>query len=174
MVEELAQKLYKAGKVKSRYSLNSALTALTYCYSVCVCKCLQVWTDLVMLLMTDLYKEYGLFQRLTKLEEEFKGANILMFKYQQIPAVCSLCCLHVCKYHLCVANIFTHHEVSLMCTLQCLHFRTYFLGILCVIYIHQKTNCMLSSFLTHHQKHINRWRVTVGKNPKIIINLFFW
>uniref|UniRef100_A0A0B6YWF8 Uncharacterized protein n=1 Tax=Arion vulgaris TaxID=1028688 RepID=A0A0B6YWF8_9EUPU len=49
MVEQLAQKLYNAGKVKS------------------------------------LYQEYGLFQRLTKLEEEFQGANILMFKYQKMP-----------------------------------------------------------------------------------------
>ena len=36
---------------------------------------------------SDLYKEYGLFQRLTKLEEEFKGANILLFKHQKIPKV---------------------------------------------------------------------------------------
>ncbi|KAK7094837.1 1-deoxypentalenic acid 11-beta-hydroxylase-like [Littorina saxatilis] len=49
MVEELAQKLYNAGKVKS------------------------------------LYKEYGLFQRLTRLEEDFQGANILLFKYQKMP-----------------------------------------------------------------------------------------
>jgi hypothetical protein len=49
MVEQLAQKLYKAGKVKR------------------------------------LYEEYGLFQRLTKLEEEFQGANILLFKYQKMP-----------------------------------------------------------------------------------------
>ncbi|KAL4219387.1 hypothetical protein ACF0H5_021967 [Mactra antiquata] len=33
----------------------------------------------------NLYKEYGLFQRLTKLEEEFKGANILLFKHQKMP-----------------------------------------------------------------------------------------
>lgn len=49
MVEELAQKLYKAGKVKS------------------------------------LYSDFGLFQRLTKLEEDFEGANILLFKYQKMP-----------------------------------------------------------------------------------------
>ncbi|XP_060589466.1 uncharacterized protein LOC132744708 [Ruditapes philippinarum] len=33
----------------------------------------------------NLYKEYGLFQRLSKLEEEFPGANILLFKHQKIP-----------------------------------------------------------------------------------------
>lgn len=49
MVENLAQKLFKAGKIKS------------------------------------LYSEYGLFQRLTKLEEDFQGANILLFKYQSMP-----------------------------------------------------------------------------------------
>ncbi|XP_050412522.2 phytanoyl-CoA dioxygenase, peroxisomal [Patella vulgata] len=49
MVEQLAQKLYKAGKIK------------------------------------HLYSEYGLFQRLTKLEEEHPGSNILLFKYQKIP-----------------------------------------------------------------------------------------
>lgn len=49
LVEELAQKLYKAGKVKS------------------------------------LYKDYGLFQRLTKLEEEFPGAVILLHKIGKIP-----------------------------------------------------------------------------------------
>ena len=38
-------------------------------------------------LLSDLYKEYGLFQRLTKLEEEFPGANVLLFKHQKIPQV---------------------------------------------------------------------------------------
>lgn len=33
----------------------------------------------------NLYKDVGLFQRLTKLEEEFPGANILLFKHQKIP-----------------------------------------------------------------------------------------
>ncbi|CAL1525916.1 unnamed protein product [Lymnaea stagnalis] len=33
----------------------------------------------------NLYREYGLFQRLTKLEEEYTGANILLFKYQKMP-----------------------------------------------------------------------------------------
>ncbi|KAL8613266.1 hypothetical protein ACOMHN_001590 [Nucella lapillus] len=49
MVDNLAHKLYDAGKVKS------------------------------------LYKDHGLFQRLTKLEEDFQGANILLFKYQKMP-----------------------------------------------------------------------------------------
>jgi len=49
MVDDLAQKLFKAGKVKS------------------------------------LYQEYGLFQRLTRLEEDFTGANVLLFKYQKMP-----------------------------------------------------------------------------------------
>ena len=37
--------------------------------------------------ITDLYKDYGLFQRLTKLEEDFTGANVLLFKYQKMPTV---------------------------------------------------------------------------------------
>lgn len=49
MVDNLANKLYDAGKIK------------------------------------NLHKEAGLFQRLTRLEEEFKGANILLFKHQKIP-----------------------------------------------------------------------------------------
>lgn len=49
MVEQLAQKLYAAGKVKS------------------------------------LYSDHGLFQRLTKLEQDFEGANILLFKHQKMP-----------------------------------------------------------------------------------------
>ncbi|KAL5011309.1 hypothetical protein ScPMuIL_009860 [Solemya velum] len=49
MVDVLADKLYKAGKVK------------------------------------NLYKDSGLFQRLTMLEKEFQGANILLFKHQKMP-----------------------------------------------------------------------------------------
>jgi len=33
----------------------------------------------------SLYSELGLFQRLTKLEEDFTGANVLLFKYQKMP-----------------------------------------------------------------------------------------
>ena len=40
-----------------------------------------------MFFFSDLHKDVGLFQRLTKLEEEFKGANILLFKHQKIPKV---------------------------------------------------------------------------------------
>ncbi|ESO90036.1 hypothetical protein LOTGIDRAFT_164337 [Lottia gigantea] len=49
MVEDVAQKLYKAGKIK------------------------------------NLYKDVDLFQRLTKIEEEFPGANIVLHKYPQCP-----------------------------------------------------------------------------------------
>ncbi|XP_060065780.1 uncharacterized protein LOC132546102 [Ylistrum balloti] len=49
MVNELADKLYDAGKIK------------------------------------DKYEEYGLFQRLTQLEKEHPGSNILLFKSQKMP-----------------------------------------------------------------------------------------
>lgn len=49
LVEELAQKLYNAGKIK------------------------------------NLYREYGIFKRLVKLEEVFPGANILLFKQGKLP-----------------------------------------------------------------------------------------
>ncbi|CAH1792836.1 unnamed protein product [Owenia fusiformis] len=48
-VEALAQKLYKAGKIKK------------------------------------LYSDYGLFQRLTMIEKEFPGANVLLHKQQDVP-----------------------------------------------------------------------------------------
>ncbi|XP_052220569.1 probable alpha-ketoglutarate-dependent hypophosphite dioxygenase [Dreissena polymorpha] len=35
--------------------------------------------------ITNLHDDAGLFQRLTKIEEEFPGANILLFKHQKIP-----------------------------------------------------------------------------------------
>ncbi|XP_064616893.1 uncharacterized protein LOC135480894 [Liolophura sinensis] len=55
MVDNLAEKLYCAGKVKDRY------------------------------------KEFGLFQRLTELEKDFQGSNILLFKHQKMPkAFCNL------------------------------------------------------------------------------------
>lgn len=49
LVEELAQKLYKAGKT------------------------------------TSLYSEYGFYERLTKLEKEFPGSNILLHKLGKLP-----------------------------------------------------------------------------------------
>ncbi|PVD25798.1 hypothetical protein C0Q70_13458 [Pomacea canaliculata] len=49
IVDDLAQMLYRGGKIK------------------------------------NLYKEYGLFQRLTHIEEEFPGANILLHKQGQLP-----------------------------------------------------------------------------------------
>lgn len=49
LVEELAQKLYKGGKIKS------------------------------------LHKDCGLFERLTKLDEEFPGANIILHKTGKLP-----------------------------------------------------------------------------------------
>ncbi|XP_034325415.2 phytanoyl-CoA dioxygenase domain-containing protein 1 [Magallana gigas] len=48
-VDQLAQKLHGAGKIK------------------------------------DLYKEYGFFERLSKIEEEFPGANIILHKYGVLP-----------------------------------------------------------------------------------------
>ncbi|XP_046370068.2 uncharacterized protein LOC124144624 [Haliotis rufescens] len=33
----------------------------------------------------SLYEDYGVFQRLTKLEQEFPGSNILLFKHQKLP-----------------------------------------------------------------------------------------
>lgn len=38
-----------------------------------------------MAFVSGLYREYGLFQRLTALEEAFPGANILMFKAGILP-----------------------------------------------------------------------------------------
>ena len=35
----------------------------------------------------DLYKEYGVFQRLNKLNSEFPGANIVLLKTGQFPQV---------------------------------------------------------------------------------------
>lgn len=49
LVEQLAQKLHKAGKIK------------------------------------DLYKDYGFFERLIKIEEDFPGANIILHKYGVLP-----------------------------------------------------------------------------------------
>ncbi|XP_076436301.1 1-deoxypentalenic acid 11-beta-hydroxylase-like isoform X2 [Babylonia areolata] len=33
----------------------------------------------------SVYREYGLFQRLTRLEQDFQGANVLLFKHQKMP-----------------------------------------------------------------------------------------
>lgn len=49
LVEDLAQKLYKAGKIK------------------------------------DLYSGYGFYERLTKIEGDFPGANIILHKYGRLP-----------------------------------------------------------------------------------------
>lgn len=49
LVEHLAQKLYKAGKIK------------------------------------DLYKDYGFFERLIKIEADFPGANVILHKYGKLP-----------------------------------------------------------------------------------------
>lgn len=49
LVDELAERLYKAGKIK------------------------------------DLFREYGLFQRLIKIEEAFPGANVLLHKTGKLP-----------------------------------------------------------------------------------------
>ncbi|RUS87419.1 hypothetical protein EGW08_004794 [Elysia chlorotica] len=51
MVDQLANKLYTAGKI------------------------------------SDLYSDYGLFERLTKLEDEYPGSNVLLFKFQKMPKV---------------------------------------------------------------------------------------
>lgn len=34
-----------------------------------------------------MYKEYGFFERLSKIEEEFPGANIILHKYGVLPQV---------------------------------------------------------------------------------------
>ena len=34
-----------------------------------------------------MYREYGFFQRLTKIEEEFPGANVILHKLGKIPQV---------------------------------------------------------------------------------------
>lgn len=49
MVENLANKLFAAGKIKEKY------------------------------------EDYGFFKRLCKMEEEFKGSNVLLFKSQKMP-----------------------------------------------------------------------------------------
>ena len=36
---------------------------------------------------TDLFSEYGIFQRLTKLEEAYPGSNVLLFKQGKITKV---------------------------------------------------------------------------------------
>lgn len=36
---------------------------------------------------TDLYKQHGLFERLTYIEKEFPKANIILYKYGTLPKV---------------------------------------------------------------------------------------
>ena len=36
---------------------------------------------------SELYKEFGFFERLTKIEEEFPGANIILHKTGKLPQV---------------------------------------------------------------------------------------
>lgn len=36
---------------------------------------------------TELYDEYGFFERLTKIENDFPGANIVLHKYGVLPQV---------------------------------------------------------------------------------------
>ena len=36
---------------------------------------------------SDLYDTYGLFERLTKIEEEFPGANVILHKISYMPEV---------------------------------------------------------------------------------------
>ena len=62
-------------------NLRLFLSVLT-CFTLLLCL-----TKQCAFVISDLHKEAGLFQRLTKLEEEFKGANILLFKHQKIPKV---------------------------------------------------------------------------------------
>ncbi|KAL8619569.1 hypothetical protein ACOMHN_019625 [Nucella lapillus] len=52
--------------------------------------CAQIVDEVAQMLydggkVKNLYKEYGVFQRLTKLEEEFPGAIIIMMKQNKFP-----------------------------------------------------------------------------------------
>ena len=43
----------------------------------------------ICLVIVDLYENYGLFERLTKLEADFPGANVILHKIAVLPEVSS-------------------------------------------------------------------------------------
>eukprot|EP00105_Crassostrea_gigas_P035415 XP_019919563.1 PREDICTED: uncharacterized protein LOC105320112 [Crassostrea gigas] len=48
--------------------------------------------------ITKLYKDLGLFERLSEIEKECPGANIMLHKIGSMPQVCQVC---LYKYHNC-------------------------------------------------------------------------
>ena len=82
-------------KCYSQYVTNMLLSTLFYIvnpkklyisHSI-INKCNIIFSFLWCIFYTDLYSDYGIFQRLTKLEEEFKGATILCMKLAAMPKV---------------------------------------------------------------------------------------
>lgn len=49
-------------------------------------------------LLKELYKDLGLFERLSEIEKECPGANIMLHKIGSMPQVCQVC---LYKYHNC-------------------------------------------------------------------------
>ena len=84
LVDNLAHKLYNAGKLRSMQQL--AIPPMNSLF-------LELQTPLqivVYLMFLELYTEYGLYQRLSKIEEEFPGANIILHKTGKLPQVMEL------------------------------------------------------------------------------------
>ena len=84
LVDNLAHKLYNAGKLRSMQQL--AIPPMNSLF-------LELQTPLqivVYLMFLELYTEYCLYQRLSKIEEEFPGANIILHKTGKLPQVMEL------------------------------------------------------------------------------------
>ena len=47
----------------------------------------KIMASLFELVSTELYSECGLFERLTKIEAEFPGANVILHKTGKLPPV---------------------------------------------------------------------------------------
>ncbi|CAG2203482.1 unnamed protein product [Mytilus edulis] len=76
MVEELAQKLHNAGKIKVSTIVHILRTvSLMYILNHYNRKTKDM----------KLYRDYGLFERLTMIEKEFPGSNILLHKMKTMP-----------------------------------------------------------------------------------------
>ena len=92
LVEELAQKLFKAGKIKGLLKMITGIylkLIFNFEYLVNFVLMYKTWNtrSLFSVIMAELYHEYGIFQRLTKLEEVYPGSNILLFKQGKLPKV---------------------------------------------------------------------------------------
>ena len=83
LVDNLANKLYKAGKLCSMQQL----IFLSWIHFLELQTPPQIIVSYVFL---ELHTEYGLYQRLSKIEEEFPGANIILHKTGKLPQVIEL------------------------------------------------------------------------------------